>query len=81
MISDEILFLDREFRDRERGTPSILLISPEDYASLREELRIDEYEDFVLYHGMEIVVSEDQELQVTTPYLLNVEDYIDEDFE
>ena len=58
MIIDEILYLEREYRDVNRGAPAILLMSPSSYALLREELNIDPIEEFTLYHGMEIEVDE-----------------------
>lgn len=58
MIRDEIDYLEREYRDKYRGNPEILKISPENLALLREELDLDEEEDFTYYHGMELVVEE-----------------------
>lgn len=59
MISDEILFLQREFIEKERGNPTFLYMSPENYALLREERGVDIEDEFIQYHGMRIIVSED----------------------
>ena len=58
MLRDEIDYLEREFRDRERGTPEVLNISPENLAILREELGLDPEEDLETYHGMVVEVDE-----------------------
>jgi hypothetical protein len=55
MITDQILFLDREYRDRFQGIPTTVCMTPEQYADLIEELGVDHTS---YYHGMRILVDE-----------------------
>lgn len=59
MIQDEILFLERLFRIQERGTPTVLMMNPDNFAQLFEELGLEPDEELAVYHGMEIIVDED----------------------
>ena len=57
MVSDEILFLVREYIDKHRGQPKCLHMSADNYARLLEERGLDPEYDMQTYHGMYIEIT------------------------
>lgn len=61
MITDEILFLVREYKDRYRGNPDVMVLNIGHLEQLKEELGLSPIEDLTVYQGMDLDVREDAE--------------------
>lgn len=57
-IEDQISFLVREFRDKERQSPNTLCLDEETYIQLKYEVGIHNNDSFEVYGGMNIEVSD-----------------------
>ena len=66
MIQDLIDDLYRQFQLDHSNKPDMLIINIYHYLALREELGLDELEDLSTYHGMALVVTEDNKTIVDT---------------
>lgn len=65
-VRDQIDTLYRDYQFKNRGTPDLIKIDIYDFLSLKQELGISDLGILDEYHGMEIVIEEDIELNLVT---------------
>lgn len=64
MITDTIDTLYRDFKFEDRGDPHLLLINPNLIFELAEYLQVPYLENLTTYHGLDIIIDEDVEVEI-----------------